>query len=156
MAELSLVKTPSGQLVPTNEMSRELVGKIAMGKVLVGEFRQQRNPRFHAKVICLLRFAFDLWDAPALEYKGIPVAKTFERFRKDITILAGHYEATVNMRGEVRLEAKSISFAKMDEAEFSAYYQTLLAVVWERILSSKGYESAEAVDQIINQLLSYD
>lgn len=65
----------------------------------------------------------------------MPVAKKRERFRKDLIILAGFYEPTVNIRSEVRLEAKSISFAVMDEIEFERLYNATVDVILRRILT---------------------
>jgi Protein of unknown function (DUF1367) len=156
MSELVLMKTPAGAMVPADAPSLEFVQKLRIGGQVRGEFKRQRNPRFHRKVMALFKFAFDLWDAPVLEYKGQPVAKSFERFRKDLTVLAGHYEAVTNLRGEVRLEAKSLSFASMDEAEFGEVFKGILGVVWDRVLRSKGYESPERVEMLLEELLRFE
>lgn len=156
MTELVLTRTPSGALAPADGPSAEFVGKLKIGAGLRGEFKRQRNPRFHRKAMALLTLAFDAWDTPALEYKGQPVAKDFDRFRKDLTIIAGHYEAVTNLRGEVRLEAKSLSFANMGEDEFSMVYAAILAVVWDRVLKAKGYKSASEVDRIVEELLRFE
>ena len=156
MTILTLTRTPSGALMAADEETREFIGKLKLGAGLRGDFKRQRNPRFHRKAFALLKFAFDLWDAPQLEYKGQPVAKNFDRFRRDITILAGHYESTINFRGEVRLEAKSLSFSNMSEDEFETVYRSILNVVWDRVLKSKGYESARQVDGVIDELLRFD
>lgn len=156
MTELVLTKTPAGALAPADDYTAEQMGKLRSGILLRGEFRKVRNPRFHRKGFALFKFAFDLWDAPQLEYKGQPVAKEFNRFRKDLTILSGHYEAVTTLRGEVRLEAKSLAFGNMGEDEFEAVFKSILSVVWERILRSKGYESPEKVEAIIDELLRFD
>jgi hypothetical protein len=156
MTELVLTRTPSGALAPADGPSAEFVQKLKAGAGLRGEFKRQRNPKFHRKAMALLTFAYDLWDAPELEYNGQPVAKAFDRFRKDLTILAGHYEAVTNLKGEVRLEAKSLSFANMGEDEFAAVYAGILNVVWERVLKAKGYKSAAEVDHIVENLLRFE
>ena len=46
------------------------------------------------------------------------VLKNFDRFRKDLTVLSGFYNATYTFRGDVRLEPKSLSFGSMCEEEF--------------------------------------
>lgn len=50
----------------------------------------------------------------------------FERFRKDLTILAGFYEQTVRLNGDVRTEAKSLSFANMKPDEFERCYKAMI------------------------------
>jgi len=156
MTELVLTRTPSGALVPADAPSAEFVQKLKVGSGLKGEFKRQRNPRFHRKVFALFQLAYDIWDAPVLEYRGQPVAKNFDRFRRDLTILAGHYEAATNLRGEVRLEAKSLSFGAMDDEEFSEVYTSILTVVWERVLKAHGYKSAAEVDHIVENLLRFE
>lgn len=156
MTELVLTKTPGGALLPADPASAEFLRKLKVGAGLRGDFKRQRNPLFHRKVFALFNFAFDLWDAPELEYKGQPVEKNFDRFRKDLTILAGFYEAVTNLRGEVRLEPKSLSFSNMDEAEFEEVFKAILNVTWTHILQAKGYESPERVETIVQHLLRFE
>lgn len=156
MTDLVLQKTPSGALAPADGPSAEFIQRLKVGAGLRGEFKRQRNPKFHRKAFALFQLAFDVWDAPSLEYRGQPVAKNLDRFRRDLTILAGHYEAVTNLRGEVRLEAKSISFASMGEDEFEQVYRSILTVVWEKVLRDKGYSSAEAVDHVVAELLRFE
>jgi hypothetical protein len=156
MTDLVLTKTPAGSLAPADGPSAEYIQKMKIGAGVRGEFKRQRNPRFHRKAFALFAFAYDLWDAPQLEYKGQPVAKNFDRFRRDLTIIAGHYEAATNLRGEVRLEAKSLSFGSMGEEEFGQVYKSILDVVFDRVLKSKGYTSAHEVDRIVDELARFD
>ena len=69
--------------------------------------------------------------------------------------MAGHYDAVFSIDGYVRFTAKSISFARMDEGEFSKVYQAVLNVVWEKILRQANYKSPEEVEEIVNKLLAY-
>ncbi len=156
MSELVLCKTPTGALIPADGPSAAFVQRLKVGAGLRGEFKRQRNPKFHRKVFALFQLAFDLWDAPALEWRGQPVAKNFDRFRRDLTILAGHYEAVTTLRGEVRLEAKSLSFANMDEDEFEGVFRSILATVWEKVLRAKGYESTAEVERVVAELLRFE
>ena len=156
MATLALQKTPGGVLVPADQPTIDEIGKLKLGHGLIGEFKRARNIRFHRKVMALFGFAYDMWDAPELQYKGEVVNKTFNGFRKDLTILAGHYEARTNLRGDVRLEAKSLSFASMEEDEFEKVFRDLLNTIWRRVLRSRGYESPEAVDYILEELMRFE
>ena len=54
--------------------------------------------------------------------------------------------------GTVRIKAKSISFASMDEEEFERLYQATLTVLLERVLV--GMSDAD-IERIQNNLLSY-
>lgn len=156
MTELALAKTPTGALIPMDAPSAAFLQALKTGAGLRGEFKRMRNPKFHRKAFALFGLAFDTWDAPELEYAGRPVAKNFNRFRKDLTILAGYYEAVTNLRGEVRLEAKSLSFGAMGEEEFEQVYRSVLAVIWDKVLRAKGYTSPSEVDRVVEELLRFE
>lgn len=156
MAELVFVKTPNGTLISADTQTQEAIRKLKIGKALKGEFKQMRDINNHRRMFALFNFAFDLWDAPELEHKGEPVQKNFDRFRKDMTILAGFYDVHVNIKGEIRTEAKSLSFGSMKEEEFQRVYKGILDVIWTRILRSKGYETPEQVDEYVHKLLKFE
>lgn len=156
MSELVLQKTPNGVLFPVDPYSARYVDRLKIGEGVTGDFKRARNPKFHRKGMSLLTFAFDMWDAPELDYKGQTAEKNFDRFRKDLTILSGHFNVVTTINGQVRLEAKSLKFAKMDEDEFEEVYHDLITTIWSRILKSKGYESPEHVEHILDELRSYE
>lgn len=157
MTELVLVKTPGGALAPADEEARALVEKLKAGQGVRATIKRARNVRFHRKAFALFKLAFDVWEpVTPLEYQGLPVAKDFDRFRKDMTILAGFYKAVYNARGEVRLEAESLSFASMDEERFEAVFKAVLAVIWNRVLKAAGYASEEEVERVVNELMRFD
>jgi hypothetical protein len=156
MSELVLTRTPGGALAPADGPTAEYISKMKLGAGLRGEFKRARDLTKHRRMWALFNFAFDQWDAPALEYEGQPVAKSLDRFRRDLIILAGHYTSTVNLRGEVRLEAKSIAFANMAQDEFDLLYRAILNVVWDRIFKAKGYASPDAVNEIVDELLRFE
>ena len=77
------------------------------------------------------KLAFDAWEGHGeVEYGGVMVLKNFDRFRKDLTVLSGFYNATYTFRGDVRLEPKSLSFGSMCEEEFGRVYRAILNVIW--------------------------
>ena len=156
MSEIVMVKTPSNQLAPIDQVGVDWLTKLKLGAGARVSIKKARNPAFHRKVFALFNFAFDNWDAPSLEYKGEPVAKEFDQFRKDITILAGHYEAVTNLKGEVRLKAKSLAFSEMDDEVFGKVYQSILGVVWRKVLAQRGYKSENDVERIMSQLMGFE
>lgn len=156
MADIVLIKTPSGQLAPADPQAAEYIAKLKLGAIIKGKFTKARNPRFHRKAFALFQLGFEAWEPAQLTYKGQIVAKDFDRFRKDLTILAGFYEPVTNIRGEVRLEAKSLSFGSMDEVEFAKVYDAILNVIWAKVLRDAArYKSPEEVDFVVNQLLGF-
>jgi len=157
MTDALLVKTPNGALAPADDVARTLVDKLKAGQGVRATVRRARNVKFHRLAFALFKLAFDAWEpVTPLEYKGLPVAKDFDRFRKDMTILAGFYKPVYNVRGELRLEAESLSFASMDEERFEAVFRAVLTVVWERVLESVGYASEAEVERVINELLRFE
>jgi len=153
MTEIVLMKT-ANILVPHDEAAAEFIQKMKAGALMHADFKKVRNYQFHKKYFALVTFAFDQWEPRGgLTYKGQPVAKNKERFRKDVAILAGFFESTVNLKGEVRLEAKSISFAQMDEIEFEALYSKTIDVILSRILTQYTRDDLE---EVVEQLLRFD
>lgn len=149
-------KTTSGSLAPADSETVAYLATLKFGQGVRAEVKRARDIQKHRRMFALFNFAFDLWDTPQLEYEGQQVAKNFDRFRKDVTILAGFYDAVTNLRGEVRLEAKSLAFHNMGEEEFQKAYKAVLGVVWDRILKAKGYSSPEKVDEIVQELLRFE
>lgn len=154
---MRLLMTKANQaLMPFDEPSREALTKLKTGAGVWVEVTQARNLKFHRKLFGLLNLAFDLWEPVSKEWRGEPVRKHFDRFREDITILAGHYEAIFDINGQTKLKAKSISFANCTEEEFAQVYKGILDVVWRRILRHANYKTPEDVDRVVNQLLGFE
>lgn len=150
--ELILAKAPNGSLVPVDQQAMDELAKLKVGQGVRVKVTRMRNYKFHRKLFALLNVAFDAWEPLALEYKGEKVAKNFERFRSDVTVLAGYYEATVNLRGETRLEPKSISFSSMDQDEFEKLYSAVIDVVLQRILTNY---TRDDLDNVVEQVLRF-
>lgn len=126
---------------------------IKNGEIVSAEVKRPRNYRFLKKYFTLMNYAFGVWEPDCLEYNGQPVGKSFKQFRKDITILAGYYTLTENIRGEVRAEAKSISFANMEEDEFSCLYSKTIDAILKHVL--KNY-TREDVDNVVDKIIGFD
>lgn len=145
MKELVLTKAPNGALVPADPQAADYIAKLKMGAGIRATVKQQRNPRFHRKYFALLNLAFDAWEPAATTYKGQVVGKNFDQFRNDIACLAGFYEMAVNLRGETRLTAKSISFANMGQDEFDDLYNATVNVILKHVLTAYDREQLDAV-----------
>ena len=131
------------------------LNKLEVGEIVDFEAIFPRNGKFHRKFFALLNFAFDSWDPKRQRksYKGVPVQKNFERFRKDIIIQAGFYEQTFNLDGAMKLEAKSISFAAMDDEEFEGVYSAVATVILQKVLVT--YKGRAQLDEVMNQLIGF-
>jgi hypothetical protein len=154
--ECVFAKAPGGTLVPCDPAAEAFIASLKAGYGVSLSVKKHRNVKHHRKFFTLLGLAFDMWRPSAgLEYKGRPVRRDFERFREDITILAGHYEQVFRLDGSVRLVAKSISFAKCDQLEFDAVYKSVLDVVWDKVLREANFRSEQEVENVVAQLMSY-
>lgn len=125
------------------------------GEFATIEFVIPRNAKFHRKFFSMLNFAFDSWEPGRMRktYKGKEVSKNFERFRKDVLILAGFYDQTFDLKGRMKLEAHSISFANMDDAEFERVYSAVASVILEHVLT--GYSGREELDRVVEKMMGY-
>ena len=147
----NMMKTLTGWL-PADADSEEWHKKKKLGSVCRFKTTEIRNYRFLKKFFALLNLGFEYWTPGVISCDyGVP-EKNFERFRKDVTILAGYYHTVIRLDGTVRIEADSISFAKMDDDTFSKLYGSVLDVLVKRIsvLNKMGKEETNrAVDKLL-------
>lgn len=138
--DLAFIRTPYNTLEAVDETAEMAVRRIPVGDM--GLFRPilGRDPIFHRRLMSLLNFAWQHWDGPeVVVWHGQKVGRSFHRFRKDLIIEAGYWEPVVDSYGDVRAEAMSLSFAKMDQAMIEALYSKLLDLIGARIAAS-GYD----------------
>jgi hypothetical protein len=156
--DLIIIKTASGLFAPYGEESQEACAGVKVGQLLQGKFTRMRHYEFHKKWWALMQLAFDIWSETAptgLEYKGELVLPRLDNFRKDVTILAGWYTSHVSLKGEVRLEAKSISFSAMDQTEFEALYSQCINVILSRVLRPGAMTEAQLRERV-EEVLRFD
>lgn len=89
-----------------------------------------------------------------VERHGSQAEKSFEVMRKWLTVEAGYYTTVMLPDGGVRREAKSISFGKMDQAEFADLYRAVFGVCWRYVLSKQFPSEAEA-ENAVTQLMGF-
>ena len=146
-----LIKTLTG-MMPGDPDSEKWYQKRKLGAAIRVEATEVRNYAFHKKFFALLNLGFEYWEPGEISCDyGVP-EKNFERFRKDVTILAGYYHAVIRLDGTVRIEADSISFAKMDDDTFADLYSKVLDVLIKKIsmLEKMGKEEVNsAVDKLL-------
>lgn len=134
--EVLLTRSPQGALIPLGDEEAEKMVKIKAGATVRAEIKQMRNARFFRKWWILAKFAYDIWSdtMPRILHKGREVQPAFERFRKDLTILAGYCHAVWNIQGEMRLEADSLSWAEMNEETFERLYSATIDTILAKVL----------------------
>ncbi|WP_261369607.1 DUF1367 family protein [Yersinia bercovieri] len=84
----------------------------------------------------------------------VTLLKSFDAFRRWTTIQAGYFSIIQMPDGSQFKEPKSISFASMDDTEFSELYKATLNVLWNFILN-KTFSTPAAAENAASQLLSY-
>ena len=162
MTAITLVKLPDGSLRGMSESDqvayknfKTRLNKLEEGELCSIEAKLPRNSRYHRKFFAMLNLGFDAWEPQRKHksYKGREVQKNFEIFRSDVLIAAGFYEQTFGLDGRLRLEAKSISFASMEQPEFEEVYNRCLDVLLQDVLST--YAGREEVNQVVDRMLRF-
>lgn len=138
MTELLFQKGATG-LIPACEEATEWLSKKKLGATILVEPREMRNGRFFRKWWALVKLGFDYWSevAAPMEFKGQPVLPEFDRFRKDVTIMAGFYQPVINIKGEVRIEPESLKWASMPEERFTKLYDATISVLLQKVFNGK-------------------
>lgn len=117
MAAIILRKRLGGALEPIDDEGREVLSKIAAGDLVKADIKRPRNIHFHRKFFAMLKLVLDNQEAYKSTDDLLDVCK----------LRIGHVRVIQTKHGEVRVPA-SISFASMDESEFSQFYDK--AVNW--------------------------
>lgn len=124
--QIDLVKHPGGVFSPASDSDLERLQRFKNGETYTAEIKLTRNPAHHRKAFAFFNFCFAHWAADRAGIEHMDEHSQFDRFRKDLTILAGFYEQTVRLNGEVRTEAQSLAFSNMDQEQFERCYSALI------------------------------
>ncbi len=135
--KLLLQNTAVG-LVPLYDSDFEEKRKLKQGQVYQAEIKVVRNIQFHRKMWSMLNTAWAL--LPEKTQQGF---RSFEGFRAYLLVSAGFYELYYSPRLKEYVEIpKSMSFASMDEAEFSDCYDRVKDVIWSILSARVGITEA--------------
>lgn len=126
--KLLVVNTPRG-LVPLGDDDYEEKKKLKLGQTYSVEVKVARNVDFHRKYFALISYAWEFLNEQETER-----FRTKENFRKYVEVAAGHCDVIFHPRLQEYVEIpKSISFGKMDNAEFSNLYRRVKDVIFSII-----------------------
>ena len=142
----------NGSLFPYGEQAQDYFKSLKNGETYQADIKQPRNAKFHAKYFALLNYAFSFFENADIKYKGQDVAANFDRFRNDITILAGFYDVTYDINLKIHLKAKSISFAKMKEDEFEKLYNKTIDIILAKVLTR---QTKTDIDSAVNNIMNF-
>jgi len=141
-------KTAFNALVPFDEDASDFLKKMKIGRPVRLKITSVRNHAFHRKYWALINLAYDFWEP-----EDDQPMKNKDRFRKDITILAGFYEQSVRLNGDIRTEAKSISFANMDDDEFEKLFSKTIDVILKHVC--KHLTDEEIRNQVADMVVGF-
>lgn len=133
MGEIVFQKIDRQCFIVIDEFEAQSLPSIFVAEVKLSN----RNPGFHGKVFKFLRFCFDHW---ASDREFMDEAGQFDVFRKHLTVLAGFYNSYYSIKGDVRIEARSLSYSKMDNEEFKQCYTALINAAVRNIFKDCDYD----------------
>ena len=130
-------------------------GLVTQGERAMVQRFAQRLEAMHESGGLFLEFAeeFVLGVAKKRGEKVGAVLQSMETFRKWLTIEAGYYDIYETPAG-IRKEAKSISFAQMDQEAFNDFYRACFQVAWNMMLSTK-FENQEAALRAAEEMMEF-
>lgn len=146
---IPMMKNAGGVFCPADEMYLPDLQSFKNGEIYEIELKRTRNPAFHRKVFAFFKFCFNHWAADKTEWKHFDERKQFDTFRKHLTVLAGFYESTYNIKGDLRIEAQSLSYGNMEQAEFESCYKALISAAIKHIFNDTTDENT------LNQLYEF-
>lgn len=151
MADLRCKIVPGG-MVPFGDEAEAWFKKQAIGSIANVTVSRMRNYQFFKKWWALVKLAFDHWDACEFKNDHGAVKPCFDRFRKDVTIMAGLYEQSIRLDGSVRVEAASLAWGSMTEEAFTDLYERTVDVLLKKVLLTY---SREDLDDVVNEITAF-
>jgi len=143
--KIQMIKQPGGVFCPASDLEAEKLTKFRTGEQYEVEIKLTRNAAFHRKVFAFFNFCFAHWRGDN-EFQC--EQKQFDVFRDHLTVLAGFYDEFYGIKGDLRIEAKSISYGKMSQEEFELLYNALINAAIKHIFPN-------ADQNTINQLYNF-
>lgn len=148
VTDLHVLKVPGGTLIPSLDNDAEIIAKWPTFEPLKVKITRPRNGRHLRKYMALMQFAFQQWEP---EPDG-PAVKDFDNFRADVLIEMGYCRYVFTIEGGVVKQAKSISFANMDQDEFNRLYSDTITYLVGKFLN--GYTKQD-LEQVVDQILGF-
>ena len=133
------LKKVQGSLIPSLPDDEQKLSKWKFGDVLQCEVKKPRNVLFHRKFFALINVVFTNQDKYTNQ----------EDLLTEIKLKTGHYKEHITTKGNVVYLPKSISFAQMDEMEFSMFYSKTIDVVLKNFMPVEETELNRMVDEVL-------
>ncbi len=117
--EIQLVKCLNGSFKLCFDSDFEKAKKIPLNEPFTVTYVKKRNARFHKKFFALINMV----------YQNQELYNNYDELREHLTIASGYFNLTHDLDGCEQKKAKSISFASMDETEFSDLYNAVIDTI---------------------------
>jgi len=150
--ELYLIKH-GRTLTAEDQLGEDALSKIKPGTRVKCVITRQQNSAFHRKLMALFNVGFRYWEPGEIDCKYGAPEKNFERFRKDVTIMAGFYEIHTRLDGSFRVVAKSLSYGSMSPEEREDLYSAVINVLLQRIFV--GYTEEAVIKMAEQEILGF-
>jgi hypothetical protein len=154
--EILLAKSPEGFLYPVDESETEKLNRFKAGRAIRVDITLAQNAGFHRRTLKLFRFCYETFmerNPEWLEHKGKVVRPSFDRFRKDLVILAGHYHQVFDAEGNFHLVADSLSYEQCDQERAERIYSDCINAALKHVYQNT--RSEEWLRETVDQLLSF-
>jgi hypothetical protein len=112
-------------LFPVDEQGSDVLFKIKIGKDISADIKQRRNPKHHRLFFAILKFL----RLHAPRFDSVPM----DKIKDAVKLATGLADTFVDAEtGEVYYVLRSISFASMDETEFTRFFDQACMVIANR------------------------
>lgn len=135
------LKRKDDTLIPLSVQDHENLTRIKDGDIIYVEYKKPRNPQFHNKFMSLIRTVYDNSE----QYESV------EALLNVFKVELGYYDTMWWRKMEIRVP-RSISFAKMDELEFSELYDKAVTMALHRFLPTV---SKDELEEYVNKIARY-
>ncbi len=144
--KINLVKH-EGVLKPALDDDKAKLSKsFTEGDIVEVTIKKNRNAKFSAKYWCLIGLVFEsLPENFCLHLEGdfyIPIP-TKEMLHYQIKLKSGLYEKIKTWGGHEAIQVKSVAFDKMDDLEFSAFYDKTFDIIEKYFLVDSKRDEIE-------------
>lgn len=149
-------KTMDGALRPVSEEDAEALKRFKLGDPIKVKVTQPRNYKFLQKTMVLFGLAYEHFcefGISEAEYQGRKVVPCKETFRKNLIVLAGHYDPVFDIRGKVRLVPHSLSFANCTEEKAQRIYNDVITAVLANVY--RGNLTEEELNRRVAEVLAF-
>jgi hypothetical protein len=132
--EIQFVKTLSGTFKLAFDSDFEKAKKLPLNEPFSVTYVKKRNIKFHRKFFALINMV----------YQNQERYNNYDELREHLTIASGYFNLSYDLDGVETKKAKSISFSKMDETEFSDLYNAVI----DTIIKYFHFEKQDIIDNI--------